>query len=39
MVLNIGAKFEGKLTSGSFQPNSSNPCQVKNVKILEIFPI
>ena len=25
--------------TGSFQPNSSNPCQVKNFKILEIFTI
>ena len=25
--------------TGSFQSNSSNPCQVKNFKILEIFMI
>ena len=28
-----------ELTIGSFQPNSSNPCQVKKFKILEIFTI
>ena len=35
------SKVRGALSGlrASFQPNSSNPCQVKNFKILEIFTI